>query len=71
MLKPDARLADLSQMYGFAVPEALQALTVGEFINRQFHQKPVVGDRVALGHVQFVVKKLEGERIATVGLKLG
>ena len=71
VLKPDARLADLSQMYGFEVPEPLRALTVAEFINRQFHQKPVVGDRVALGHVQFVVKKLDGERIATVGLKLG
>ncbi|MFO7551813.1 MAG: potassium/proton antiporter [Haliea sp.] len=71
VLKPDARLADLSQMYGFEVPEPLRALTVAEFINRQFHQKPVVGDRVSLGHVQFVVKKLDGERIATVGLKLG
>lgn len=71
VLRPDARLADLSQMYGFEVPEPLRALTVAEFINRQFHQKPVVGDRVSLGHVQFVVKKLDGERIATVGLKLG
>src|SRR5690606_16398109 len=71
VLKPDARLADLSQMYGFEVPEALQALTVGDFINRQFHQKPVIGDRVALGDVQFVVKKLDGDRIASVGLKLG
>lgn len=71
VLRPDARLADLSQMYGFDVPEPLRTLTVAEFINRQFHQKPVVGDRVSLGHVQFVVKKLDGERIATVGLKLG
>ena len=58
-------------MYGIAVPEALQALTVGEFINRQFHHKAVVGDRVSLDSVEFVVKKLDGDQIAVVGLKLG
>ena len=71
VLKPGARLADISLMYGIAVPEALQALTVGEFINRQFHHKAVVGDRVSIDSVEFVVKKLDGDQIAVIGLKLG
>ena len=71
VLKPDARLADISLIYGVTVPEVLQTLTIGEFINRQFHQKPVVGDRVSLDHLEFVVKKLQGDQIAVVGLKLG
>ncbi len=70
VIKPDALLSELSQLYFFEVPENLKATTVAAFISRQFHQKPVVGDRVKLGGVQFVVKKLEGERIAAVGLKL-
>lgn len=70
VIKPDALLSELSQLYFFEVPENLKTTTVAAFINRQFHQKPVVGDRVHLGDVQFVVKKLQGERIAAVGLKL-
>lgn len=69
VIKPDARLLDLGAIYGFEVPADLQEQTVGTFINRQFHHKPVVGDRVSLGKVEFVVRKLEGERIASVGLK--
>ncbi|PLW80995.1 potassium/proton antiporter [Kineobactrum sediminis] len=71
VIKPDAKLADLSQMYGFEVPEALQAMTVAAIFDKRFHHKPVVGDRVRLGVVQLVVKKLDGDRIAAVGLKLG
>jgi cell volume regulation protein A len=69
VIKPDARLIDLGTMYGFDVPGELREQTVGTFINRQFHHKPVVGDRVSLGKVEFVVRKLEADRIASVGLK--
>jgi len=32
---------------------------------------PVVGDRVRIGHVEIVVREMEGDRITRIGLKLG
>ncbi len=67
----DAPLKDLARVYGFELPEKVAEDTVSEYFNRKFHDKPVVGDRVTLGSVQFVVREVEDGRITSVGLKLG
>jgi potassium/hydrogen antiporter len=68
-IKPEAMLRELAQLYSFELSSKYQDLSVADFLNKAFHGKPVVGDRAQLGHVQFVVKALEGDKIATVGLK--
>lgn len=70
VIHPDARLMDLSMLYGFALPMKLQDLSIEEFIQKEFHGKPVVGDQVQFGSVQFVVKDLDHDRITALGLKL-
>ena len=69
MITPDAALSGLSQLYGFDLPPPeYQEYSVADFLNKRFHAKPVVGDRVALGQVQFVVRIIKGDRITAVGL---
>lgn len=69
-IKPSAALGDLSQLYGFTVPPHSEHDSVEDFLNRKFYSRPVVGDRVTLGRVQFVVREVQGGRIMSVGLKL-
>lgn len=71
VINPDACLIDLSQVYGFAVEPKFRQMTVAEYFAKTFHGRPVVGDRVRLGSVQFVLKDIEGDRITAVRLKLG
>jgi potassium/hydrogen antiporter len=68
-LNADAMVGDLATFYGFPVPPEQAAQTVGELIRAKF-KRPVVGDRVSIASVEFVVREMEGERIKRVGLKL-
>ncbi|WLQ16222.1 potassium/proton antiporter [Hahella aquimaris] len=70
-INPGAKLADLAQLYCFDVRDKDSALSVADFVLTQFHGKPVVGDRVQLGPVQFVVKEVKDGVITAIGLKLG
>lgn len=70
VIHPDAGLGDLSQVYGFELPKHLHNLTVEQYIMREFHGKPVVGDHVEFGPIQFIVKDIDGNRITAIGLKM-
>ena len=69
-LNPDAKLSDIAQAYGFEIGSSEHNVSVAEFIIRQFHGKPVIGDKVRLGAIKLIVKNIENERIVSVGLKL-
>ena len=69
-LNPDAKLSDVAQAYGFEIGSSEHNVSVAEFIIRQFHGKPVIGDKVRLGAIKLIVKNIENERIVSVGLKL-
>lgn len=69
-IHPEARLTDLSLMYGLEIPPKHQEQTAEQFISEHFHGKPVVGDRVQLGPIKFVVKELDGNKPTAVGIKL-
>lgn len=69
VIQPTATLGALATMYGFTVDDASAALTISEHITERFPH-PVVGDRVELGPVQFVVRETDGDHITKVGLKL-
>jgi potassium/hydrogen antiporter len=71
VLNGDARVGDLSAVYALDLPDSDHALTLDAFMRRDLHTAhPVVGDRLQLKAVCLVVRKVEGDRIAKVGLKL-
>jgi cell volume regulation protein A len=69
-LDPAAPLADVCAIYGVAPPETLAGLNLAEVFARSVKGVPVVGDRVALGEIELVVKETEGKAISKIGLVL-
>ena len=70
VISPMATLGDLASVYGLEIAEQDKLESIGAFLTRQFHNRPVVGDRLSLGHLRFVVRKLDQNGISAVGLKL-
>ena len=69
-IRAETSLGDLSLVYGFSVDDGLLDTPIAQFIENRFHGKPVVGDRVRFGSVQFVVREVVMGKITVVGLKL-
>jgi len=69
VIAPSATMGALGTMYGFPADDAVAGLTISEYISNRYPH-PVVGDRVELGPVQFVVRETDGDTITKVGLKL-
>lgn len=70
-INSQAPLHELSAVYGFTVAPMYRDFSIADFIAKEFHAKPVVGDRVKFSHIQFVVKEIKENRITSVGLKIG
>lgn len=69
VIRPDATLGALAAIYGFELDEASRESSIAELLQRTF-PRPVVGDRIRLKTVEFVVREIEDDRISKVGLKL-
>ncbi len=67
-LTGDATLAELAEVYGLALPQSRLSETLAQYIDRQFHRRPVVGDVVGLGGMRLVVRAMQGRRVAQVGV---
>ncbi|CRI66401.1 Cell volume regulation protein A homolog [Thiocapsa sp. KS1] len=71
VLNGEARVGDLAAAYALDLPASDHPLTLDAFIRLHLHTAhPVVGDRLQLKTVDLVVRKIEGDRILKVGLKL-
>jgi cell volume regulation protein A len=70
-LAGDAPLAEVAEIYGLAIPEHARTGTVADYIDRQFHRRPVVGDIVGVGGMKLVVRELNKGRISQVGVIVG
>jgi len=68
-LNANADLAEVACLYGLVLDPADAAGTLEQCLKRRF-DRPVVGDRVRLGSVEFVVREMRGERIVKVGMKI-
>lgn len=66
---PRAKLADLGTLYGFQVPEDNANWSIARYIYSKYKQ-PVVGDRVRLGQVEFVVLEMNNARLTKISLNL-
>jgi cell volume regulation protein A len=67
-LSGEAPLAEVAEVYGLVIPERARAGTVADYIDRQFHRRPVVGDIVGIGGMKLVVRELRKGRVAQVGV---
>lgn len=70
VLKGDARLRDVSAVYGFSVDADIAGRTLADHLAQVFKRRPVVGDRHRLGNVEFVVREMQDGVITMVGLRL-
>jgi len=70
-LAGDAPLVEVAEIYGLVVPESARAGTVADYIDRQFHRRPVVGDIVGVGGMKLVVRELRKGRVSQVGVIVG
>ncbi|HYM32562.1 MAG TPA: potassium/proton antiporter [Candidatus Cybelea sp.] len=71
LLQGDAPVSALGKLYGFPVPPEGQQQNLAEFLARRLPRTPVIGDRVRIAPVEFVVREMKGNRIARVGLEIG
>ena len=62
VIHPDTRVGALDAVYRFGPTPEQAAVTIGELLPSRYPH-PVVGDRVRIGKVEFVVRKLDGDRI--------
>lgn len=69
IVSPEAALDDLVAAYGLEAPPAGAGKTLAAFVT-DFLRKPVVGDRLRLGEMELVVRKMDQERIVELGLRL-
>lgn len=69
VIRSHAKLQSLSELYHFTVPDQMQNWSIARYILSKYRQ-PVVGDRVSLGHVDFVVLSIKNDRLEKIGLKI-
>jgi cell volume regulation protein A len=68
-LEPEAQVGDLVAAYGIQLPNTEHGKTLAEYL-ATYLQRPVVGDRLRLDGVELTVRRMEGERIVELGLRL-
>ncbi|HYC48920.1 MAG TPA: potassium/proton antiporter [Burkholderiales bacterium] len=69
VLDADASVQDIASFYGVEMPPAASGMTLGGYLQRVFHKRPSVGDRIKAGRVEFVVREMADGRVSRVGLK--
>jgi cell volume regulation protein A len=69
VLDADANVSDIAEFYGVDMPAGAAGQTLGGYLQRVFRNRPVVGDRIKAGRVEFVVRQVADGRVARVGLK--
>lgn len=68
-IEPTASIEAVADCYGAELPDSAQGCSVSQFIEAVV-PRPVVGDRLRLGEMELVVKRMEHQRIAEVWLRL-
>ena len=68
VLKPDATLGAVADMYGAAVPAERRDQTLAEMFARRFRSNFAIGDRISLGALEFIIRDVENDVITSVGM---
>lgn len=68
-IDPRARMEDLGLMYGLPVPDEVREITVAQWLEWSLGGHPGIGDRMALGEVELIVRALSlDDTISEIGL---
>ncbi|MEO8157006.1 MAG: potassium/proton antiporter [Betaproteobacteria bacterium] len=67
-LNGDAPLGEVVEMYGGAVSASVGAMTLTQYIDRQFRRRPDVGDYVRFGKLNLVVREMRDGQVSKVGI---
>jgi potassium/hydrogen antiporter len=70
-IEPTAPIGSLAQAYGFDVPAEQGGMTIADFIARRLGGAAEVGDRLAVGSVELIVRAIDdGGVVREIGLAL-
>ncbi len=69
VLDASSSLGDVAAFYGIDVPKGAENVSLADYLQRVFRKRPVIGDRIKAGRVEFVVREVANGRVARVGLK--
>jgi cell volume regulation protein A len=70
VLDPAVPLATLVDLYGLPATLADRGRPAGVFLRQRLGREPVVGDRVHVGLVDLIVRRLDGDDIAEIGVAI-
>jgi potassium/hydrogen antiporter len=68
-VNPAAPMSALAEAYGVPIPKGTGSLSVRQVFTK-FMPRAVIGDRLRVGDVELVVRRMEAGRIAEIGLSL-
>ena len=60
----------VANIYGASVPPKAVSMTLTDFMQRRFHNRCVVGDRVLLGAMELVAREIEAGKVTKVGVRV-
>jgi potassium/hydrogen antiporter len=66
----DLPLGKVAEFYDLPVPEKDKAVTLADLVQARLGRKPLIGDRIRLGHIELIVQGVRGERITEVAIEL-
>lgn len=71
ILESDARLSDISQVYGLNLQDGVgDNQTLGQFVIQLIGGEPVIGDQVEWGGLTWTIAEMEGNQASKIGLKI-
>ncbi|MNC66690.1 K(+)/H(+) antiporter NhaP2 [compost metagenome] len=71
ILQSDARLSDISQVYGLNLQEGVdEQQTLGQFVLQLIGGAPVVGDQVEWDGLTWTIAEMDGNLISKIGVKI-
>ena len=71
ILQSDARLSDISQVYGLNLQEGVdEQQTLGQFVLKLIGGEPVVGDQVEWDGLTWTIAEMDGNAISKIGVRI-
>lgn len=71
ILQSDARLSDISQLYGLNLQEDMDdQQTLGQFVIQLIGGEPVIGDQVEWDGLTWTIAEMEGNQVSKIGVKI-
>ncbi|HEI8865411.1 potassium/proton antiporter [Serratia sp. AKBS12] len=72
ILQSDARLSDISQIYGLNLQQGVdEQQTLGQFVLQMIGGEPVVGDHIEWDGLTWTIAEMEGNQVSKIGVKIG